>query len=91
MAGRVVGAWFLILKAEISYTSVIWHWMFFSASWIWGLSFIYLNPEYLVMPWDFITFGIMLSLGTIISLYIWVQKFSLVLNLKLITLQEDVL
>ena len=91
MVAWVVGAWILILKSEIFYTSAIWHWVFFSTTWIWGLSFIYLNPEYLVMPWDFITFGIMLSLGAIISLYIWVQKFSLVLNLQFIKRHDDIL
>lgn len=92
MVAWVVGAWFLILKHEKSYTSAIWHWGLFGITWIWGLSFIYFNPEYLVMPWDFITFGIMLSLGAIISLYIWIQKMSkMILNLQFINQQNNVL
>lgn len=69
-------AWFLILKNEISYIRRIWHGVFFCASWIWGLGFIYLNPEYIVMPWDGITFAVMVSLAAVVSLYLWVQRFS---------------
>lgn len=92
MVAWVLCAWILILKYERSYTSATWHWMFFAATWIWGLSFIYFNPEYLVMPWDFITFAILLSLGALISFYLWVYQFSkIVLNLQFIKQPNDVL
>lgn len=86
VALATAGVWMCILRTERRQISFIWRILFIVVSCIWGFSFIYFNPFYIEMEWDYLTFAFLVSLGPLIFFCIWMETLARKSRLLALTL-----